>query len=140
MKLNNNSKSQINRLIKFGIVGVSGVLVNMAILWLFTETLGIYYLISSILAIFLAMLNNFFWNNRWTWSDRRKPGIPALLIRLLKFCFVSSLAAYIGNLGILWSLTHYLGIYYLIANMFGIAVGTTLNFTVNHVWTFRVQP
>lgn len=125
------------RFIKFGIVGGSGILVNMGGLWFFTEVVGIYYLISSVLAIGLAMISNFVWNDLWTWRDRGEPGVKAYLTRMAKFIVVSSIAAYIGNLGILWILTHFFHIYYLISNLIGIAVGTMLNYSANNFWTFR---
>jgi len=125
------------RFIKFGIVGGSGILVNMGFLWFFTEMVGLYYLISSVLAIALAMISNFIWNDLWTWGDRGEPGVKAYLSRMAKFILVSSIAAYIGNLGVLWILTHYFHIYYLISNLIGIAVGTILNYSVNNFWTFK---
>jgi dolichol-phosphate mannosyltransferase len=125
------------RFIKFGIVGGSGILVNMGFLWFFTEMVGFYYLISSVLAIALAMINNFIWNDLWTWRDRGEPGVKAYLMRMAKFILVSSIAAYIGNLGVLWILTHYFHVYYLISNLIGIAVGTALNYSVNNLWTFK---
>jgi len=61
---------------------------------------GLYYLISSVLAIALAMVSNFIWNDIWTWRGMGEPGVRAFFIRLLKFCLVASLAGYIGNLGV----------------------------------------
>ena len=138
MKLGDSRKMQFIRFIKFGIVGGSGIIVNMAMLWFFTEIVGLYYLLSSVLAIFLSIMNNFIWNDIWTWRDRRKPGVQAHVVRFLKFCVVSSIAAYGGDLSILWMLTHFFHFYYLIVNLFSIAVGTALNFTLNHFWTFKV--
>ncbi|NIN62462.1 MAG: hypothetical protein GTN46_05005 [Gammaproteobacteria bacterium] len=125
------------RFIKFGAVGGSGIFVNMGFLWFFTEIVGLYYLISSVLAIALAMISNFIWNDLWTWWDCGEPGIKPYLIRMAKFILVSSVAAYIGNLGVLWILTHFFHIYYLISNLIGIAVGTVLNYSVNNFWTFK---
>ena len=125
------------RFIKFGIVGGSGILVNMGFLWFFTEIGGLYYLVSSVLAIALAMISNFIWNDLWTWQDSGEPGVKAYMTRMAKFIVVSSIAAYIGNLGILWILTHFFHIYYLISNLIGIAVGTILNYSVNNFWTFK---
>ena len=125
------------RFIKFGIVGGSGIFVNMGLLWFFTEVIGFYYLVSSVLAIALAMINNFIWNDLWTWRDRRTPGSKAYFIRMAKFITVSSIAAYVGNLGVLWILTHFFHLYYMISNLFGIAVGTVMNYSVNNFWTFK---
>jgi len=125
------------RVIKFGIVGGSGILVNMGFLWFFTEIGGLYYLVSSVFAIALAMISNFIWNDLWTWRDSGEPGVKAYMTRMAKFIVVSSIAAYIGNLGILWILTHFFHIYYLISNLIGIAVGTILNYSANNFWTFK---
>lgn len=137
LKLAQQTGFDPTRFIKFGIVGGSGIMVNMGGLWFFTEIVGFYYLVSSVLAIALAMISNFIWNDLWTWRDRGAPGVKAYLTRMAKFILVSSIAAYIGNLGILWALTHFFHIYYLISNLIGIAVGTALNYSVNNFWTFR---
>jgi dolichol-phosphate mannosyltransferase len=125
------------RLIKFGVVGGSGFIVNMCFLWLFTEIFGIYYIVSSVLAIAFAMINNFIWNDIWTWRGKGEPGVKPFFVRLLKFCLVASLAGYVGNLGILWILTHFFGLFYMISNVFGIAVGTLVNYFLNNYWTFK---
>ncbi|MDW7681444.1 MAG: GtrA family protein [bacterium] len=131
------SRARLIQFVKFGIVGGSGVFVNMGFLWLFTEVFGFYYIVSSVLAIFLAMINNFIWNNSWTWRGRGAPGTKAFLVRFIKFCLVASLAGYVGNLGVLWILTHFFDVYYLLSNLFGIAVATLLNYFLNDIWTFR---
>ena len=65
------------RYLKFGLVGASGTVVNLAVLYLCQEWLlqGIEatqrLYASLVLAIALATLNNFFWNRLWTWSDRQ---------------------------------------------------------------------
>ena len=131
------ASDHIKRFFKFGVVGGSGFVVNMGFLWLFTEIFGLYYLISSVLAIALAMVSNSIWNDIWTWRGMGEPGVRAFFIRLLKFCLVASLAGYIGNLGVLWILTHYFHLHYMISNIFGIAVGTFLNYFLNNYWTFK---
>jgi dolichol-phosphate mannosyltransferase len=65
------------RYVRFGLVGASGTVVNLVVLYVGRE-----YLFSAIeghgskpfyslaLAIFVATLNNFTWNRLWTWADR----------------------------------------------------------------------
>ena len=89
------------------------------------------------LAIALAMINKFIWNDIWTWRGKGEPGVKLFFVRLLKFCLVASLAGYVGNLGILWFLTHFFGLFYMISNVFGIAVGTLVNYFLNNYWTFK---
>ena len=137
MRLKSSKRNLIIKFLKFGLVGISGIAVNMGMLWLLTELAGLYYLISSLIAIFLSILNNFIWNDRWTWHDRRSPGFRAFWTRFLKFSLVSCVTAYGGNWGILYCLTRFLNVHYLIANLTGIAAASVLNFIFNHIWTFR---
>ena len=67
------------RYLKFGIVGASGTVVNLAVLhfgheYLFQSIEASYQkpYLSLALAITLATINNFTWNRLWTWSDRVK--------------------------------------------------------------------
>jgi dolichol-phosphate mannosyltransferase len=54
--------------IKFSIVSVLALSVNLIFLYLFTELFKIYYIISQILAIGVALIINFLGNKRWTFS------------------------------------------------------------------------
>ncbi len=121
---------------KFCLVGVSGFLVNMSILWFLTEKVGVYYLLSSIAAIEISLLNNYVLNDLWTWHDRGKEGKTEYFKRMLQY-HVSSSAAMLTNISILWILTELFGIYYLASNIFGILCGALLNFFINDRWTFK---
>jgi putative flippase GtrA len=61
---------EIIRLMKFLIVGGTGMLVNLGLLFLFTEIFGLYYMISAMIAGFLTVTYNFFANNFWSFADR----------------------------------------------------------------------
>lgn len=127
------------RFIKFCLVGLSGVLVNEGLLWMLTEGLGLYYVISAAIAIETAILTNFILNDIWTFRDRRSPGIKSVLRRALKFNLVS--VAGLGiNMALLLTFTEVLGISYLISNLIGIAGATAWNFTINTLWTWRAKP
>jgi dolichol-phosphate mannosyltransferase len=124
------------RLAKFGLVGTWGFVVNMSILWFLTEMGGLYYLLSSIVAVEIALINNYVLNDLWTWHDRGKSGKREYLKRMLKYHITAS-AAMLTNISILWFFTELVGIYYLTSNIFGILCGAALNFFVNDRWTFR---
>jgi dolichol-phosphate mannosyltransferase len=57
------------KLLKFGMVGISGILVNMGVLYYLKEYAGFYYLAASFFAIELSILNNFLWNDLWTFRS-----------------------------------------------------------------------
>ncbi|XTZ19299.1 MAG: glycosyltransferase, partial [cyanobacterium endosymbiont of Rhopalodia fuxianensis] len=66
------------RFIKFSLVGLTGVIVDMGFLYLLSNNIGpaLPLTRSKIIAAELAVINNFFWNDYWTFGDisLRQPG------------------------------------------------------------------
>jgi dolichol-phosphate mannosyltransferase len=106
----------------------------MGVLYILTEFSALPYFLSSIIAIELSILSNFFINNLWTWSDRTEGA--SLQTRLFRYHVGVGITA-TGNYLILIGLTEWFGVHYLISNFIGIAVGTASNFVVNDLWTFK---
>jgi len=129
-------KGELRRFLKFCLVGLSGVVVNMGLLWLLTEFGGLFYLLSAAISIETSIISNFILNNYFTFSDRRPSGVKSFFNYLLKFNLVS-LAGLGINMGILWLLTEVFGMYYLLSNLCGIAVATLWNYLVNTLWTWK---
>jgi len=124
------------RIIKFSIVGGSGVLVNMGVLYLLTEYLHFLYWISSIFAIEISIIFNFLLNNIWTWRDRKKKSFTS---RIIQYHISVGMTAIIANWLMLILLTEMFGLYYMISNLIGIVIGTIANYIVNDLWTFKQQ-
>lgn len=61
----------LKRYIRFGIVGASGVVVDMGILYLLADPkmLGLNLSFSKAVAAGVAIVNNFIWNEFWTFGD-----------------------------------------------------------------------
>jgi len=123
-----------SRILKFAVVGISGVGVNMGLLYLLTENLKIIYPISSIIAIEMSIISNFILNDLWTWRDRIK---KKLFYRFSQYHISVGLTAILANWIILVLLTEIFNIYYLISNLIGISIGTLSNYIINDLWTFR---
>ena len=123
------------RLIKFGVVGASGVLVNVGCLYLLTEFARIPYFVASLLAIELSIVSNFTINLLWTWRDRSEEG--ALWKKIVRYHIGAGATAVLGNYLILIGLTELFGMHYMISNLIGIAVGTFSNYLINDLWTFK---
>lgn len=129
-------QKEVRRIVKFGLVGTWGFVVNMFFLWFFTETVGLFYLFSSLIAIEISLINNYVFNDLWTWRDRGKEGKKEYLKRMLQYHTTAS-AAMLTNIAILWVLTELADVYYLASNVFGILCGAVLNFFLNDRWTFK---
>lgn len=125
----------MKRFLKYGLVGLSGVVINEFFLFFFTEHVGLFYLISSLIAIELSIVSNFTWNELWTFKDRvdNHKKFPK---RLVKFNLVS-VGGIILNISVLFVITSFFGFHYLISNLFGIAAATLWNYFINLKWTFK---
>lgn len=84
----------VKRFFRFGVVGSSGVLVDMSMLYLLSDPsmLGWGLTRSKLIGAELAIINNFLWNDHWTFGDvaKRQKGHQQKLRRFLKFqsiCF-----------------------------------------------------
>ncbi|MBT8453654.1 MAG: GtrA family protein [Deltaproteobacteria bacterium] len=127
----------IGRMLRFGIVGLSGVVVNQGLLMLLHGTFKAPLLLSSILAIEVSILTNFLLNHTWTWRlPLREPG---LIRRVVQYHAAAVMAAFAGNVIVLMAAVELFGVDYRIANLVGIAVGTVINFTASEVWIFRSE-
>jgi dolichol-phosphate mannosyltransferase len=120
------------RFTRFCAVGLSGVLVNEGLLWLFTDFLGIFLLLSSAVAIEISILTNFTLNELWTFRDMR--GGRKVYTRMAMYNMVA-LGGMVINLLILYALAAG-GMHYLVANLFGIAGAVLWNYFVNYRWTW----
>jgi dolichol-phosphate mannosyltransferase len=127
---------EVLRFFKFCLVGLSGVLVNMGLLWLLTEIVGLPYIGSAAISIETSIISNFVLNDFFTFPQRRAPGTKPFFNRLWKFNIVS-LAGLAINMGVLTLFTEVLDIYYLLSNLCGIVAATLWNYLVNTSWTWR---
>jgi len=123
------------RLVKFGVVGATGVGINMGCLFVLTEFVGIPYFAGSPIAIELSILTNFWMNLVWTWRDRSESG--TLWTKIWRYHVGAGLTAILGNYLILIGMTELFGVNYLLSNLIGIGVGTLSNYVINDVWTFK---
>ena len=128
------------RFLKFGTVGVSGMAVNMGLLYVAQEHIfnavqqpEIKLNLSLALAIFFATLNNFIWNRMWTWADRKQHHHRPFLVQFGQYTLACWLSIVLQAIFTNLLAPH---IYYLVANMAAIAVTSVLNFVLNDIWTF----
>ena len=135
------STSTISRAIKFGVVGSSGVVVNLACTWAaynfaFHTWNDTYRHAAAFLSgIAVSVVTNYLLNAGWTWKDRAT-GDVRRASQFLKFTAVALGAATL-QFGIAMTLALVLNLPYLLAQAIGVGVASTLNFLANNAWTFR---
>jgi putative flippase GtrA len=120
--------AKIGRIAKFGVVGFVGILINMSVLYLLSRRLGLPLVLSSGVAVELAVISNFLLNSSWTF------GGYASLPRFAKFN-VASLASLAVNVEAVLLLTR-LGLYLLAASLIGVAVGFVVNYLFSVLWVW----
>ena len=116
------------QLTKFAIAGLIFAVVNILILYALTDLIGIYYIISSIIAFFLGSTGNFLLNKKWTFKERIRH--HDLLSKYAKAMSVN-ISAVIITLALLFILTEFLNIYYLISQTIAMTVAFVANFIGN---------
>ncbi|MGO9594057.1 MAG: glycosyltransferase [Steroidobacteraceae bacterium] len=130
----------INRFLRFGIVGLSGVVVDMGVLFLLSDpsTLGWGLTRSKLIAAELAIINNFIWNDAWTFGDiaSHQRGFKHRLQRFSKFQLVC-LAGLMLNTVLLNLQFNLLGMNRYLANAVAIAAVTAWNFWLNFKLSWR---
>lgn len=114
---------------RFGVVGVVGTLVNLAVVWLLHELVGVRFAFASAAATEVAIISNYLGNELWTFHLRRLS-----LRRLAKFN-LAALAALVVTVTV--ATIAVMALHPLLAQLVGICAGAAVNFTVNFGWTWR---
>lgn len=126
-------KSLLVEFIKFGLVGLIGVIINLGILYILTEYLGVHYLLSAFIGTSLAVTNNFLLNKVWTFKEKMN---HEFLGKYSRFASISIITI-ILNLILLYFLTEIARVYYITSQFISIVVVSAINFLGNKAWTFK---
>lgn len=124
------------RVFKFGIVGLSGIAVSLGVLFIAVELLAVNKDLASPIAIELSILNNFIWNDLWTFGSGKNQKAFSTYHRLVTFNIVSIGGAAINYI-IFLVLTSQFAVYYLTAQLIGIPVAFIWNFLMNRRVTWK---
>lgn len=138
-KISQKVNFPISRFIRFGLVGFSGLFVDFTVFYLIRTVINLGVARSIILSAEVAVLNNFLWNDLWTFGDisRKQKGKRQRFQRFLKFNMVCLagiiIQALVGSL-----LYDTLNMNEYLAKFIAIAVATIWNFWVNLKLSWRV--
>jgi putative flippase GtrA len=122
------------QLVRFGIVGGVGFVVNLAVYTLSVHSVGVDYRVASIVAWLVAVANNFVLNRHWTF-DARDGRARFQAMRFL----VVSLVAEAFSLLMLTVFVEGAGIAKVPAQALAVAGSMPLNFLGNKLWSFRAR-
>jgi len=127
----------LQRWVKFHMVGLMGMCVQLMVLPLLKTGLGLDYLPATVLAVEAAVLHNFAWHEKYTWKDRASLHYTDVLKRLLRFNLTTGMISMVGNVVIMKFLVGQEHLPYMMANIIAIGCCSILNFLCSEVIVFR---
>ena len=125
----------LKRFLRFNLVGALGIVVQLGTLALLNRALPHHYLVTSTLAVELALLHNFFWHLRFTWPATSRRTRDALA-QLLRFHLSNGFVSLLGNLSLMRLFVRSAHLPILIANALTIVCCGLANFLLAHHWVF----
>jgi dolichol-phosphate mannosyltransferase len=120
---------RFGRLLRFGTVGASGLVVNQLALWAATEWLGIHYMASAMVATQLSTAWNFALSEWWVF--RAAP--QGRYRRLFWFALLNN-GWLLARVPLLFVLTEWAGLHYLVSNLLALVASTLARFAVADAW------
>ena len=117
------------KFLKFGITGLTGMVIDFSITFLLKEKLRIHRYLANSAGFSVAATSNYFLNRIWTFNSSN----PKVLIEFGSFFIVSLIGLGINNL-VLYFLEKKMNFY--LAKLFAIGVTMIWNFLANYLFTF----
>jgi putative flippase GtrA len=117
------------QLAKFGVVGVTGFAINLAV---YKALLGIGAHWAAAVSFVVAAASNYWWNRHWTFVGQK----GSFALQGMRF-YAVSIAAFVVNQLWLTLFLDWLGWGKIVAQMAAIVLVTPLNFLGNKLWSFR---
>ena len=108
--------------VKYGIVGSSTVLIDMGLLFVFTEFVGLWYMFSAIISSTAAVTFNFLMNRNWSFKSNGLVGR-----QMVKYLTLTAFNYFYG-IGALYVFVEVFHLHYLIAKVFIAMMMVTWNF------------
>ncbi|MFM6924560.1 MAG: GtrA family protein [Ferruginibacter sp.] len=120
------------RLFKFGLVGLSGMVIDFSVTWLCKERWGINKYLANSLGFCLAVTSNFLLNRYWTFENGTQPFTQ----QFARFWLVSLSGLVINNI-LLYLLVKKLPANFYLIKLLVIALVFFWNYFVNILFTFN---
>ena len=121
------------QLIKFGMVGVSGFVINPVVYVLLLHA-GVPYLLAAAGAFCVAVTNNFCWNRLWTFRHQAAGSHAGF--QAARF-FVVSVMAFACNAALLAAFVEVAGIGKIVGQLIAVTLVMPVSFLGNKYWSFR---
>lgn len=125
-------KRKIIQLFKFGIVGLSGLVIDFSITYFFKEQLHFDPYLANAFGFSFAVVNNYFLNKIWTFKNKEK----AIVQQFAKFLLVAIIGLALNTFCI-YLLHQQLHVPFYISKLIAIVLVFAWNYTINATLTFN---
>lgn len=122
----------ISQFIKFGLVGVSNTLISLGIYYLMVW-LGAHYLVANIVGFIVSVMNSFFWNSKFVFTEKKENSKLRSFIKMT--CSYGS--TFILSNGLMILFIDVIGLSKYIAPILCLFVTIPINFILNKLWAFK---
>lgn len=130
-------KKFFEQMVKFFLVGGSGIFVNLGVIYFFTNFLKIWYVLSNFAGIATSITTNFIGNNYWTFKKQKgKLTIKQTFFRYIKYWITSSVSAVV-QISFAYFFVNYIKIWYLTGSFLAILIASASNFILSKYWAFK---
>jgi len=124
-----------DRIRSFVTVGAIGFVIQTGLLAVLTTSWHWPYALATAVAVELAILHNFWWHERWTWSDRSLP-VGSGRQRLLRYHVTTAATSIAGNLLLTAGFVELAHMPVVAANIAAVGAMAAANFFVADRWVF----
>jgi putative flippase GtrA len=120
-------------LIKFGLTGMLGLIIDFSITWLLKDELHINKFIANAAGFTTAVISNYIINRLWTFSERERVKISR---QFASFLFVS-LVGLLLNSAIVYVLNEHFLLHFYVSKAIAILLVFFWNFSANYFFVFK---
>lgn len=125
------TSDMIDKLLKFSIVGTSGVFVDFGVTYLCKEWFKINKYLANSLGFILSATSNFTFNRFWTFHSSD----PNITMQYVKFMCIAAIGLVLSNT-IIYLLHDKMKFNFYISKVFSLIVIMSWNFLMNYLFTF----
>ncbi len=122
------------RYIKYSLVGLIGAGIHFALLYVLTDKVGLWYLLSATIAILVAGTNNYILNYKWTFKDKKQNN-RNVMGGWAKFILTigGTEAIYLGLVALF---TEKAGLHYMLSAFLSLSLTTVLRYFSADKWVW----
>jgi putative flippase GtrA len=122
-------------LMKFGITGSSGLLIDFSLTWIFKDELHFNKFIANSIGFSVAVISNYFINRLWTFSERDRVKVG----RQLPTFVLVSLIGLALNSGLIYILNELFFLNFYLSKAIAVILVFFWNFTANYFFVFKTR-